>query len=60
MEHINLPRAFMDLDESSNFDERELRCIVMPRYERLEAVESVDEFKKIFIDVVTGVSISLT
>ena len=56
MEQMDLPRAFMDLDESSNFDERELRCIVMPRYERLEAVNNVDEFKKIFIDVVTGVS----
>lgn len=54
MKQVNLPRAFMDLDETSKFEEREFQCLVMPKYERLEAVTSVSEFKKIFVDVVRG------
>lgn len=54
IEEIDLPRVFMDLEESTGFDRRELRCLVMPRYERLEDVVSVDEFKKIFLDTIRG------
>ncbi|KAH9920054.1 uncharacterized protein B0H18DRAFT_957239 [Fomitopsis serialis] len=51
IEEMKLPRAAMGLarDEA---DERVCRVLVMQCYQRLEMVESVDDFKKVYTDVV--------
>lgn len=54
MGDAKLPRAFMDLEKPAGCEERIFRCFVMTRYDRLENVNSVDEFKQVFIDVVRG------
>lgn len=59
MAQAGLPRALMDLGPAPLFEERICRCFVMTRYERLEMVNSVDEFKRVFIDVVRGTFISV-
>ncbi|OSX56337.1 hypothetical protein POSPLADRAFT_1062825 [Postia placenta MAD-698-R-SB12] len=51
MEEMKLPRASMAL-HNFEYERREFRMIVMKKYERLEQVESVDEFKRVFCDVV--------
>lgn len=55
IEQINLPRALMaDLPELSNSQNRVLCCLVMEEYSSLESVQSVEEFKTIFVDAVKG------
>ncbi|KAH9920046.1 uncharacterized protein B0H18DRAFT_1122146 [Fomitopsis serialis] len=49
IEEMKLPRAAMGLDHD---DERVCRVLVMQWYQRLETVESVDDFKKVYTDVV--------
>lgn len=57
MNEIDLPRALMtDLPELPNFERREFRCLVMQEYIPLELIESVDEFKIVFVDTVRGES----
>ncbi|KAH9939901.1 hypothetical protein B0H21DRAFT_893800 [Amylocystis lapponica] len=51
MAEMGLPRAFMDIGLESG-DTHDFRLIVMRRYERLESVESVDEFKIVFEHIV--------
>ena len=43
-----------DVTPPEGFQERVFRCLVMTRYEKLESVNSVDEFKKVFVDVMRG------
>ncbi|KAI0925150.1 hypothetical protein AcW2_005832 [Taiwanofungus camphoratus] len=52
MEQMDLPRFYMNglLD----YEERIFRLMVMKKYEVLEQVNSVDEFKKVFVDVVNA------
>ncbi|KAH9918844.1 uncharacterized protein B0H18DRAFT_660297 [Fomitopsis serialis] len=51
IEEMKLPRAAMGLDRDEA-DERVCRVLVMQSYQRLEVVESVDDFKKVYVDVV--------
>ncbi|KAH9950030.1 hypothetical protein B0H21DRAFT_819468 [Amylocystis lapponica] len=51
MTEMGLPRAFMGIGIASE-DRRDFRLIVMNRYEHLESVKSVDEFKIVFEHVV--------
>ncbi|EED80082.1 predicted protein [Postia placenta Mad-698-R] len=51
IEEIRLPRAFMAL-HNFGYERREFQMIVMKKYEKLEQVESVDEFTRVFCDVV--------
>ncbi|KAH9920068.1 uncharacterized protein B0H18DRAFT_1213547 [Fomitopsis serialis] len=51
IEEMKLPRAAMGLDRDEA-DERVCRVLVMQCYQRLEAVESVEDFKKVYTDVV--------
>ncbi|KAH9950028.1 hypothetical protein B0H21DRAFT_20811 [Amylocystis lapponica] len=51
MAEMGLPRAFMDIGLASE-DQRDFRLLVMKKYEPLESVESVDEFKTVFEHVV--------
>ncbi|KAH9940561.1 hypothetical protein B0H21DRAFT_576422 [Amylocystis lapponica] len=51
MEEMGLPRAFMDIELAED-DKRDFRLMVLKKYEELEFVESVDEFKTVFEHVV--------
>ncbi|KAH9939900.1 hypothetical protein B0H21DRAFT_825008 [Amylocystis lapponica] len=51
MAEMGLPRAYMGIGFGSE-DTRDFRLIVMKKYEPLESVESVDEFKTVFEHVV--------
>ncbi|KAH9920064.1 uncharacterized protein B0H18DRAFT_1025751 [Fomitopsis serialis] len=51
IDEMKLPRAAMGLDRDEA-DERVCRVLVMSCYQRLEVVESVDDFKKVYVDVV--------
>ncbi|KAL6304060.1 hypothetical protein BKA93DRAFT_306974 [Sparassis latifolia] len=52
MEAMGLPRAFLPDAHLESEDTRELRLLVLTKYEPLQSVSSVDEFKKVFTDVV--------
>ncbi|CCM01670.1 uncharacterized protein FIBRA_03733 [Fibroporia radiculosa] len=51
MEELMLPRWLLNVTPS---EERICRAMVLRRYEKLEAMNSVEEFRIIFIDVVRG------
>ena len=53
MDQMGLPRVKMDL-RPEQADKHVCRTSVLLRYERLETVASVEDFKNIFIDVVRG------
>ena len=59
IDELGIPRAKLNIlpDQS---DLRVCRTLVMKRYQRLEMVESVDDFKKVFIDIVRGTSLLVT
>ncbi|KAI0925017.1 hypothetical protein AcW1_010334 [Taiwanofungus camphoratus] len=52
MKEMNLPRIYMT--NLLDYEERVFRMMVMKRYDALEQVNSVDEFKKVFVDVVNA------
>ncbi|KAI0955910.1 hypothetical protein AcV7_006450 [Taiwanofungus camphoratus] len=52
MKQMDLPRIYMT--NLLDYEERVFRIMVMKRYEALEQVNSVDEFKKVFVDVVNA------
>ncbi|KAI0918124.1 hypothetical protein AcV5_002895 [Taiwanofungus camphoratus] len=52
MKEMNLPRVYMT--KVLDYREQLFRMTVMKKYEALEQVNSVDEFKKVFIDVVNA------
>ncbi|KAH9950031.1 hypothetical protein B0H21DRAFT_819469 [Amylocystis lapponica] len=51
MAEMGLPRAFMDIGPAAE-DKRDFRLMILRKYEELESVESVDEFKTVFEHVV--------
>ncbi|KAH9939904.1 hypothetical protein B0H21DRAFT_825011 [Amylocystis lapponica] len=51
MAEMGLPRAFMNIELAED-DKRAFQVMVMRKYEQLESVESVDEFKTVFEHVV--------
>ncbi|KAH9950032.1 hypothetical protein B0H21DRAFT_830695, partial [Amylocystis lapponica] len=53
MAEMGLPRAFMDIGPAAE-DKRDFRLMILRKYEELESVESVDEFKMVFEHVVRG------
>ena len=50
---LGLPRVAMNIIPEG-CDLRVCRTLVMKRYQRLETVDSVEDFKKIFVDIVRG------
>ncbi|KAI0929654.1 hypothetical protein AcW1_010341 [Taiwanofungus camphoratus] len=52
MKQMDLPRIYMT--NLLDYEERVFRIMVMKKYEALEQVNSVDEFKKVFVDVVNA------
>ncbi|KAI0955472.1 hypothetical protein AcW1_010340 [Taiwanofungus camphoratus] len=52
IKQMDLPRIYMT--NLLDYEERVFRIMVMKRYEALEQVNSVDEFKKVFVDVVSA------
>ncbi|KAI0929648.1 hypothetical protein AcW1_010342 [Taiwanofungus camphoratus] len=52
MKEMNLPRVYMT--KFLDYGEQLFRMAVMKKYEALEQVNSVDEFKKVFVDVVNA------
>ncbi|KAI0929642.1 hypothetical protein AcW1_010344 [Taiwanofungus camphoratus] len=52
MKEMNLPRVYMT--KVLDYREQLFRMTVMKKYEALEQVNSVDEFKKVFVDVVNA------
>ena len=59
MDQMGLPRVRMNL-RPEQADERVCRTLVLKRYQRLETVVSVEDFKTIFIGVVRGERILLS
>lgn len=53
MKQMDLPRFYMS--DLLGYEEQIFHLMMMKKYEVLEQVNSVDEFKKIFIDVVNGI-----
>ncbi|KAH9939905.1 hypothetical protein B0H21DRAFT_825012 [Amylocystis lapponica] len=51
MEEMGLPRAFMNIELAED-DRRDFRLMVLKKYEELECVEGVGEFKTVFEHVV--------
>ncbi|KAI0925192.1 hypothetical protein AcW2_005871 [Taiwanofungus camphoratus] len=52
MEQMDLPRIYMT--NLLDYEERVFRIMVMKKYDALEQVNSVGEFKKVFVDVVNA------
>ncbi|KAH9939903.1 hypothetical protein B0H21DRAFT_825010 [Amylocystis lapponica] len=59
MEEMGLPRAFMDIELAED-DRREFRLMVLKKYEELQFVKGVGEFKTVFEYVVRAHHWALT
>ncbi|KAF8646670.1 hypothetical protein AX14_009055 [Amanita brunnescens Koide BX004] len=58
-EHLRLPRHLLGINVAEDL-ERRLHAIVMSRYKALWMVETVEEFKDVFVDCVECASFSAT
>ncbi|OCH84372.1 hypothetical protein OBBRIDRAFT_786259, partial [Obba rivulosa] len=54
MAEMGLPRAFMTDVPLAGGEKRLLRILIMEEYMPLQNLDSVDEFKQVFVDVVQG------